>query len=139
MWAALFFYKQFYFLFNYHCLKSTYLQFFWSFFSCIQTEYGDLLCKSIFRQRFSPNAGKYDPGKLQIRRFNRAPRGPGKSWKVLGFVNLYEQSWKSIEILHNIYSMNFLSQVVYEFFPNCYIRYSTSFFFVHLPVSRIKL
>ena len=26
--------------------------------------------------------------------------GPGKSWKVLEFVNFYEKSWKSTETLH---------------------------------------
>ena len=39
-----------------HCLKSVQIRsFFWSVFSCIRTEYGDLLFV------FSPNTGKYGP------------------------------------------------------------------------------
>ena len=65
---------------------------------------------------------------------------PGKSWKVLGFVNFFEKSWKSPGILHNVCPMNFLFQVVYnEFSPSCYVRYSTSYFLVYLPVSRFEI
>ena len=56
------------------------------------------------------------------------------------FVNFFEKAWKSPGILQNICPMNFLFQLVYnEFLPSCYIRYSTSFFFVYLLVSRIKI
>ena len=59
---------------------------------------------------------------------------------MLEFVNFYEKFWKSPGILHNICLMNFLYQVVYnEFLPSCYVRYSTSFFLVYLPVSGIKI
>ena len=62
------------------------------------------------------------------------------SKKVLGFVNVFEKSWENPGILHNICSMNFLFQVVYNgFLRNCYVRYSTGFFLVYLPVSRIKI
>ena len=65
---------------------------------------------------------------------------PGKSWKVLGFVNFFEKSWKSPGILHNVCPINFLFQVVYnEFSPSCYVRYSTSYFLVYLPVSRFEI
>ena len=65
---------------------------------------------------------------------------PGKSWKILGFLNFYEKPWKSPGILHSICPMNFLFQIVYnEFLPSCYVRRSTSFFLVYLPVSRIKI
>ena len=37
---------------------------------------------------------------------------PGKSWEVLGYVIFYEKFWKIIEILYNIYLMNFRFQVV---------------------------
>ena len=37
---------------------------------------------------------------------------PGKSWEVLGYVIFYEKFWKIIEILYNIYLMNFHFQVV---------------------------
>ena len=58
---------------------------------------------------------------------------PGKSWDLLIFL-------KNPGILHNICSMNFLFEVVYNgFLRNCYVRYSTSFFLVYLPVSRIKI
>ena len=41
-----------------HSLKSVQMRsYFWSVFSCIRTEYGDLLRKSLF----SPNAGKHGP------------------------------------------------------------------------------
>ena len=39
-----------------HCMKSVQMQnYFWSVFSCIRTEYGDLL------RKFSPNTGKNGP------------------------------------------------------------------------------
>ena len=59
-----------------------------------------------------------------------------KSWKVLGFVNFYEKSWKSPEILQNICLMNFLFQLVYnEFLPSFYARYSTKFtLFIYLSL-----
>ena len=61
------------------------------------------------------------------------------SWKVLRLVNFCEKYWKSIGILHHICLMNFLFQVVCnEFLPSFCVRYSTSFFLVYLPVSRIK-
>ena len=41
-----------------HSLKSVQIRsYFWSVFSCIRTEYGDLLRKSLF----SPNTGKHGP------------------------------------------------------------------------------
>ena len=41
-------------IYNLHCVKSVQIRsFFWSAFSCIQTEYGDL----------RPNTGKYGPEK----------------------------------------------------------------------------
>ena len=59
--------------------------------------------------------------------FPQALESRGKSWnlkvsrKVLGFVNFFEKSWKNSGILHNICSMNFLFQVVYNgFLRNCY-------------------
>ena len=65
---------------------------------------------------------------------------PGKSWIILGFVNFYEKSWKSPGMLHNICPTNFVFQVVCnEFLPSWYVRYSTSFFLLYLPVSRIKI
>ena len=65
---------------------------------------------------------------------------PGKSWIILGFVNFYEKSWKSPGMLHNICPTHFVFQVVCnEFLPSWYVRYSTSFFLVYLPVSRIKI
>ena len=72
--------------------------------------------------------------------------GPGKYWYLKsilensGIFNFYKKSWKCSGILHNICLINFLFQVVYnEFLPSCYLRYSTSFFLVHLPISRIKI
>ena len=44
---------------NKHCVKSVQIRsYFWSVFSCIRTEYGDLRSKS---PGFSPNTGKYGP------------------------------------------------------------------------------
>ena len=41
-----------------HCVKSVQIRsYFWSVFSCIRTEYGEILYLSVF----SPNAGKYRP------------------------------------------------------------------------------
>ena len=75
--------------------------------------------------------------------FSQVLESPGiwkVSWKVLGFVNFYEKSWRSPGILHNICPMNFLFQVVYnKFLPSCYATYSTSLFLVYLSVSRIKI
>ena len=46
-----------------HCVKSVQIQsFFWSVISCIKTEYGDLLRKSVF----NPNTGKYGQGKKSV-------------------------------------------------------------------------
>ena len=42
--------------------KCPYLKFFWSVFSRIRTEYGEIRSISVF----SPNAGKYGPEKLRI-------------------------------------------------------------------------
>ena len=45
---------------HYHCVNRVQIEsFFWTVFSCIRTEYGDLLRKSVF----SPNTGKYGPEK----------------------------------------------------------------------------
>ena len=45
--------------FKYHCVKSVQIRsFFWSVFSCIRTEYGDLRSSV-----FSPNTGKCRPEK----------------------------------------------------------------------------
>ena len=41
--------------------KCSYLEFFWSVFSCICTEYGEILSV------FSPYAAKYEPEKLLLR------------------------------------------------------------------------
>ena len=40
------------------CQKSTYLEFFWSAFSCIRTEYGEIACKKI-RTRKTPNTDTF--------------------------------------------------------------------------------
>ena len=55
-------------IYLYYCYLSLrknflYSKFFWSSFSHIWTEYGDLQSKSVF----SPNAEKYGPEKLRIR------------------------------------------------------------------------
>ena len=72
--------------------------------------------------------------------------GPGKYWNLKsvlespGIFNFHKKSWKCPGILHNICLINFLFQVVHnEFLPSCYLRYSTSFFLVYLPVSKIKM
>ena len=45
-----------------HCVKSVQIRsYFWSVFSCIQTEYWDLRSKSPQISRLSPNTGKYGP------------------------------------------------------------------------------
>ena len=60
------------------------------------------------------------------------------SWKVLGFINFYEKSWKCAGILHNIYLINFLFQVVYILVKlSCKIF--QKIFIVYLPASRIKM
>ena len=76
----------------------------------------------------------------------RVATGPGKSWNLKsvlespGICYFFEKSWKSPGILHNVCPMNFLFQVVYnEFSPSCYVRYSTSYFLVYLPVSRFEI
>ena len=47
-----------------HCAKSIQIQiFFWSVFSCIRTEYGDLLCKSSYSVQIQENT---DHKKLRI-------------------------------------------------------------------------
>ena len=46
---------------NQHCVKSVQIRsFFWSAFSCIRTEYGDL------RSKFIPNTEKYGPEKTPV-------------------------------------------------------------------------
>ena len=47
--------------------KCPYSKFLWSLFSWIQTDYGDLLCKSPYISVFSPNVEKYGTEKLRIR------------------------------------------------------------------------
>ena len=88
-------------------------------------------CKSVYRDPIYPGKS------WKMLEFEKCPR---KSWEVLGFVHFYEKSWRSTRFVHNIFLMNFLFPVVYhELLPSCYARYSTSFFLVYLPVSRIKI
>ena len=45
-----------------HCVKSVQLRsYFWSVFSCIPTEYGDLLCKSPYSVRIQENTDQRKP------------------------------------------------------------------------------
>ena len=49
---------------NCHCVKSVQIRsFFWSVFSCIRTEYGDLRCKSPYSVQIQKNT---DQKKLRI-------------------------------------------------------------------------
>ena len=68
----------------------------------------------------------------------RVPIGHGKFWNVRGFIKFYEKSWKSTGILHNIYPMNFLFQIVYMSSAKllCMIFHK---FFPYLPVPCIKI
>ena len=53
-----------------HCVKSVQIgRFFWSVFSCIRTEYGDLLRKSLYSVRIQENM---DQKKLRIWTFSRS-------------------------------------------------------------------
>ena len=52
---------------KYHCVKCVQIRsFFWSVFSRIWTEYGEILYLSVF----SPNAGKYGPEKTYLDTFH---------------------------------------------------------------------
>ena len=53
----------------------------------------------------------------------RIATGPGKSWNFIQYLSD---------------EFSFLSNL-FEFLPSRYVRYSTSFFFIYLPVSRIKI
>ena len=66
-----------------------------------------------------PQYYNYDINASPVTGFPQVLESPGKSsnlkcprnsWKVLGFLNFYEKSWESSEILHNIFPMNFLFQ-----------------------------
>ena len=95
-----------------------------------------ILCVSVvlyFTERhvfYSQTFQKKSPGQVVI----IINQGSHKYWKMLGFVNFYEKSWNFTQYLC---AVNFLSQVVYNEFLPSYVRYSTRFFLVYLPVSRI--
>ena len=51
--------EQYFFSDYIHCMKSVHIRrFFWSVFSCIRTQYRDLLCKSPYSVRIQENAGQ---------------------------------------------------------------------------------
>ena len=68
--------------------KYPYSEFFWSVFPRIQTEYGEI------HSVFSPNAGKYGPGKLQILTlFKQCFLFAISIWQVIGTVHVVYVSW----------------------------------------------
>ena len=46
---------------------------------------------------------------------------------------------ESIGILHYLSGEFSVPSGLFEFLPSCYVKYSTSFFLVYVPVSKIKI
>ena len=83
---------------------------------------------------------------MQFRRLLKH-QGSHRSWKVLGFEKCPGKSWdllfymknpESIGILHYLSDELSVPSGLFELLPS-YVKYSTSFFLVYLPVSKIKI